>query len=130
MRKGDSWTSRWCPSGPNRGCNSSTTAWATPSATPSSSSCCRSSWRGWRAWWGNGDGLLGFTFSRCLAYQSAAARAKHKAHDSDKHQEWEDQVQGGKGCLAKKTIGNYWFGIDILFPKIYYFCTAKNKNNK
>lgn len=30
----------------NRGCNSSTTTWETPSATPSSSSCCRSSWRG------------------------------------------------------------------------------------
>ncbi|MBQ5993616.1 MAG: hypothetical protein IJL57_04715 [Bacteroidales bacterium] len=26
--------------------------------TPSSSSCCRSSWRGWRLWWGNGDGTL------------------------------------------------------------------------
>jgi len=24
--------------------------------TPSSSSCCRSSWRVWRLWWGNGDG--------------------------------------------------------------------------
>ena len=49
---------------PQPGCNSSTTAWATPYRrramarlyTPSSSSCCRSSRRGCRAWWGNGDG--------------------------------------------------------------------------
>ena len=50
------WTFPRNSSGPNRGCNFSTTAWATPSATPSSSSCCRSSWRGRCLWWGNGDG--------------------------------------------------------------------------
>ena len=54
---------------PNRGCNFSTTAWATPYRrramarlyTPSSSSCCRSSWRGWRLWRGNGDGTVSAT---------------------------------------------------------------------
>ena len=54
---------------PQPACNFSTTAWATPYRrramarlyTPSSSSCCRSSWRGWHTWWGNGDGTVSAT---------------------------------------------------------------------
>ena len=45
---------------PQPACNSSTTAWATPSATLSSSSCCRFSWRGWGAWWGRCELVVGF----------------------------------------------------------------------